>query len=300
MNVEKDTGATGGAETPVLPSVMAQAESSRAIQEVQAALIIAKRFPRDEIRADRKIMTACRRLSLAERAIYQYPKGGKTVTGPSIRMAEMMAQSWGNMVFGFRELERTAETASVEAFAWDTETNTRPTRTFHVDLKMKAHGKVKIIDDPRDQYEYIANMGQRRVRACILSLIPVDVIDRAMEEVEKTLSADQPGLPLIDRVKRMVLAFGEHSVSEAMLEKRLKHSVADINPRELVELQGIYNSLKEGASKREDWFKFEGEKQSVAGPGADRAKELTEQFQQKKPEASKTVEAAYKKLPFEE
>lgn len=262
---------------PPAAGALAAAENSRAVQEIQSALIIAKRFPRDEIAANKRIMTACRRMSLAERALYRYPRGKESVTGPSIRMAEMLAQCWGNIVFGFREIERQKDSTLIEAFAWDQETNTRQTRIFHVDLKRKAQGKFVDIDDPRDQYEHVASMAQRRVRACILAAIPVDVIDAAVAEVYKTLQAgDKAGAPLVDRIKRLVLAFGEYAVTEKHIEKRLKHAVADISVEEIVELQGIYNSLRDKVTRREDWFEVE--QVQTTGPGAERARALTKEL----------------------
>lgn len=87
-------------------SVNAEMMISRQAQEVQAAMVVAKRFPRDEIEANNRILNACKRKSLAERAIYEYPRGGENVTGPSIRLAEVMAQNWGNLDFGITELEQ--------------------------------------------------------------------------------------------------------------------------------------------------------------------------------------------------
>ena len=78
---------------------------SRQAQEVQAAMVIAKRFPRDEVESYNRIMQSCKRKSLAESAMYEYPRGGTKVTGPSIRLAEAMAQNWGNLDFGITELE---------------------------------------------------------------------------------------------------------------------------------------------------------------------------------------------------
>ena len=87
-------------------SVNTEMMISRQAQEVQAAMVVAKRFPRDEIEANNRILNACKRKSLAERAIYEYPRGGENVTGPSIRLAEVMAQNWGNLDFGITELEQ--------------------------------------------------------------------------------------------------------------------------------------------------------------------------------------------------
>lgn len=111
---------------------LVEIESARAIQEVQAAMTIAKRFPRDQNEAHTRIMKACERFSLADKATYAYPRGGKTVKGPSIRLAEVIAQSWGNLAFGIRELSQNVGRSEAEAFAWDMETNTKQTKIFQI------------------------------------------------------------------------------------------------------------------------------------------------------------------------
>ena len=105
---------------------------TRQAQEVQAAMVIAKRFPRDEVESYNRILRACKRKSLAEQAMYEYPRGGTKVTGPSIRLAEMMAQNWGNLDFGILELEQKNGASQVMAYAWDLETNTRQVKIFSV------------------------------------------------------------------------------------------------------------------------------------------------------------------------
>src|SRR5882672_626568 len=82
----------------------ASALMTREAQEVQAAMYVAQQFPRDEIESERRIMQACKRRSLAGEAMYAYPRGGETVTGPSIRLAEVLAQNWGNIDVGIKEL----------------------------------------------------------------------------------------------------------------------------------------------------------------------------------------------------
>src|ERR1700733_13938956 len=75
---------------------MLMVEQSRVMHEVQAAFIIAKKFPRNESDVFSRIIKACERPFLAEQAIYTYPKGGKNVEGCSIRLAEVLLQCWGN------------------------------------------------------------------------------------------------------------------------------------------------------------------------------------------------------------
>ena len=75
-------------------------ESSRAVAEAQGKLLIAKRFPRDEVAAYNRVSQACQRKGIAEKAFYSYNRGGSTVSGPTIRFAEELARCWGNIDYG--------------------------------------------------------------------------------------------------------------------------------------------------------------------------------------------------------
>lgn len=57
-------------------------EQSRAMQEVQGAIFMAKQFPRDVNAAWTRVMNDCRRTGLAEVAKYVFPRGGTSVEGP--------------------------------------------------------------------------------------------------------------------------------------------------------------------------------------------------------------------------
>ena len=96
-------------------------EQQRAIAEVQARMIIARANPRDPIRAMEKILNDCTRPTLADHAIYQYARGGTDIRGPSIRLAEAIAQRWGNIASGIKEMSRSGEYSECIAYAWDLE-----------------------------------------------------------------------------------------------------------------------------------------------------------------------------------
>lgn len=237
---------------------LTQIESQRAIQEVQAAMIIAKKFPRDPISAMDRILNACTRQTLAEGALYSYPRGGVEVTGPSIRLAEAIAQEWGNVQFGIRELEQNDKESIVEAFAWDIERNTRQIKTFtvpHVRFT-KKNGLTKLID-PRDIYEMIANQGARRLRACILGVIPGDVVEQAQKQCEVTLAAHIEVTP--ETIKKLADTFkAEFSITTEQLQERLQCKLEAIRPAQYLQLRKIYTSLRDGMSKPSDWFVIEG------------------------------------------
>lgn len=231
---------------------MIDVAQTRQAQEVQAAMVIAKKFPRDETAAINRIIQSCKRMRLAEVAMYEYPKGGQKITGPSIRLAEAMAQAWGNIDFGIVELEQRDGESIVMSYAWDLETNSRQQKVFNVSHAIKTRNGMKHLDDPRDIYEITANQGARRLRACILGIIPGDVQDLAVEQCQKTLQGGDE--PLIDRIRKMVAAFSELGVNQKMLEARLGHSIDACSVNQVVQLRRIYQSIKDGVGAREDFF----------------------------------------------
>lgn len=233
-------------------NAVAEAGQQREIAEVQASMVIAKRFPRNPIEAMDKILQACTRPTLADGALYSYSRGGSEITGPSIRLAEVAAQAWGNVSFGVRELEQRGGESTVEAFAWDMETNTRQVKVFQVAHERHTKRGVTRLSDPRDIYELIANQGARRLRSCILGVIPGDVIEAAVRQCEETLHANADTTP--DGIKKLVDAFAKLGVSKEQIEARIQRRLESIRPAQVVQLRKIYASLNDGMSAVADWF----------------------------------------------
>lgn len=234
---------------------LTEVESHRAIQEVQAAMVIAKKFPRDQKAALDRILQAFARPKLAESALYSYSRGGTEVTGPSIRAAETIAQQWGNIQFGIRELEQRNGESTVEAFAWDVETNTRQVKVFqvpHVRYRRPDKGGSVKLDDPRDVYEMVANQGARRLRACILGVIPGDVIEDAINQAEVTLKTKIEITP--DLLQTTLDRFAEYGVTKDMIETRIQRRFEAITPAQIVQLKKVYNSMRDGMSTPAEWF----------------------------------------------
>lgn len=236
---------------------LAQSDQQRAIAEVQAAMMIARMNPRDPVKAVDKILNACTRPSLAETGLYQYSRGGSSVSGASIRLAETMAQCWGNIDYGFKEINRSVGADNVSysevvSFAWDLETNTRRHIQFRVRHWRDTKNGGYIVKDERDIYEITANSAQRRVRACILGVIPGDVEEAARNQCEVTLKTKADTSP--EAMKRMVEAFEDFNVTKGQIEKRIQCRLDAIKPAQVVSLKKIYASLRDGMSSKEDWF----------------------------------------------
>ncbi|MED3657142.1 hypothetical protein [Bacillus velezensis] len=267
-------------------SVTTEAMVSRQAQEVQAAMVIAKKFPRDVFAAFDRIKKACERRLLAENAVYEYPRGGTKVSGPSIRLAEALAQNWGNIDYGIMELEQKAGESSVMAYAWDLETNTRQTKIFTVKHERKAKGTVTKLNDARDIYEMVANQGARRLRSCILGVIPGDIVDAAVDMCQKTLMNGHKE-PLEDRLRNALSTFKkEFGITKEMIEEYIGSNVDAFTEQDFLKIGRIYTSLRDGMAKKEDYF-------NVKATGATKSK-AEEEFKKQKKQADKPADSKEK------
>jgi len=240
------------ATRPQQNQALVEVEQQRAISEVQGAIILAKKFPRNQIECLDRIKTTCQRKGLAEQALYSYSKGGTEITGPSIRLAEAIAQNWNNLQFGIKELEQRNGESTVESFCWDMETNVRQVKTFQVKHERHTKKGSYKLEDPRDIYELTANQGARRLRACILGVIPGDIIDAAVGQCEETLKATAD--TSADAIKKLIEAFAPFHVTKDQIEKRIQRHIDAITPAQIISLKKIYISLKDGMSSAADWF----------------------------------------------
>lgn len=239
---------------------------SRELAETQTKYLMAERFPRNEVAAMDRILNAFSRPTLAEKAAYQFARGGSDIAGPSIRAAEAIAQQWGNMDSGWRELQRGTDAtgvpfSEVEAFCVDLQSRNSKRLQFIVrHWRDTKKGGYKLTDE-RDIYELCANQAQRRLRACILASIPGDVTEAAMQQSEVTLKSKADTSP--EAMLKMVEAFSVFGVTREHIEKRIQRRLDAIQPAQVVSLKRIYASLRDDMSTAADWFEVD-----ASGDGA--------------------------------
>lgn len=231
-------------------------EASRAIAEAQGKLVIAKRFPRDEVAAFAKAMEACQRPAMAEKAFYSFPRSGQKVEGPTIRFAEELARCWGNIDYGIKELSQDDGKSEMQAYAWDLETNAQSVQNFTNPHQREVGKKMQTLTSQRDIYENNANMATRRLRSRILAILPSWFVEECIAECKRTIAGNND-TPLIDRVKKMVLQFAKLGVTQDQIEARLKRKVDTMTIDDFTDYIGIYNAIKNGESKVADWFEAE-------------------------------------------
>jgi hypothetical protein len=168
-------------------------------------------------------------------------------------LLEAVAQQWGNIDSGTVELERRAGQSEMLAYAIDLESNVRDSKRWVVKHWRDTQSGGYALRDERDVYEATANQAARRKRACLLAVIPSDVVDAAVEQCKETLKTKVQLTP--QRIASLAKKFhDEFGVTTPMLEKRLQRRLDTMTPAQMVQLSRVYTSLRDGMSVAADWF----------------------------------------------
>ena len=221
-------------------------EQSRAVAEVQAMVVVAQSRPRDETAAIEQMRQACRRIQMANRAFYKFPRGGQTVQGATVHLARELARCWGNINYGVTELDRNdaAGQSEMVAYAWDVQTNARSATSFIVPHKRDKKGGAENLVDLRDIYENNANNAARRLREMIFSVLPRWYVDEAMDLCRITLQKGEGETPLPARIATAIAWFAELGISRERVEAKVGAKSAAWTVVDLANLKISYESLR--------------------------------------------------------
>ncbi|OIN79988.1 hypothetical protein BMG05_15020 [Mycobacterium malmoense] len=225
-------------------------EQSRAVAEVQAAVIVAQNVPRDIQRAIAEMRETCGYLAMAEQAFYQVPNRG---TGPSVHLMRELARIWGNIEHGSHELRREddAGVSEVQAFAWDKQTNTRTSRTFIAPHERMKGGGRQRLTDLGDIQNNNNNVAARAVRECISNVLPRWFTEEAQDICRQTLEHGE-GEPLPTRIEKMINTFKGIGVTERQIEARLDKKRGQFDAGDVAQMGIVYTSItRDGLSKDE-------------------------------------------------
>lgn len=236
-------------------------EQARAVAEVAAAVQVAKMFPRDVSAAEREMKRACSRFEMADRAFYNFKRGGKNVNGPTVYLARELARCFGNMQWGLQEMRRdeAGGLSEMQAFAWDVEHNSRQSTTFVVpharDVTVDGENVVKPLASLRDVYENNANQGSRRQREMILGLLPQWFVDEAIDLCRAALRRGVGDQTLEQRAAAAVEGFAQaFKVDRGRLERRVGAPVSTWSEDDVADLSIVFRSLQRGETTVAEQF----------------------------------------------
>jgi hypothetical protein len=131
----------------------------------------------------------------------------------------------------------------------------------------------------------VANQGARRVRACILGVVPGDVVEAAVKQAETTLATRAEVTP--ERLQSLLEKFSAYGVTKEQIETRIQRRLDAMTPALLVQLGKVYNSLKDGMSTPGDWFEMP---ERPTAPSASASDALKDKLRGKKPAAKASTD----------
>jgi hypothetical protein len=241
---------------PAPASEATKIEQARAFAEVITQAEMAKRFPR-------QLTEVCRRIkeglegspALVAASKYSYPRGGEEIAGFSIDFARFLAECVGNIHYSIKELSRDEDQSEILAYAWDLETNTMQTRSIVVPHTRDTKQGKKSLTDDRDIYENNTNNGARRLRECILGVIPTGALKYAEDVVEGLLKKAFPEEKRAAAIKEMIGKFAPLGITEAMLvaERGGKKS-KEWSKEDLAALHNHGRSIEMGTRTKQEIF----------------------------------------------
>lgn len=224
-------------------------EQSRAVAEVQAAVIVARQFPRNEALAIRKMETAFAQTNLAVRSFFRFRRGASNVSGETIQFAKELARCWTNIHYGVHELRRddASGESEMQAWAWDLETNERASTTFIVPhTRWTRDSGGTRLEDPRDVYENNSNNGARRLREMIFSVLPDWFREQAKAIATNTVNNGAGDKPLSQRTAECIAHFEGLGVTVEQLEESRNRPSGKWTNLDLGQLQIIAESIRRG------------------------------------------------------
>ena len=224
----------------------------KAFIDVQIAT--AKTYPRNLKRAvDNSIAIVTMDQETASTCTYSLPRGGKPITGPTVHLAKVLAQQWGNLRCEAKVVEIGQKQITSQAVAFDLENNL----AIKVEVKRSIMSKTGRFND--DMITMTGNAANAiALRNAILSVIPRAVVDKVYNEAKRTITGDlSDQTKLLAKRKKVFDGFKEtYALTEQEILSAIgKAAVEHITQDDLVVLIGIGQAIKDGETTVNDAFR---------------------------------------------
>lgn len=252
-----------------------QAEVLQAINrsEVDMQIATAKQYPRDLPTVLNKIATlATMDKDTAEDCFYRLRRNGadgpNVIEGLSVRMAEIIADSWGNLRIQTRIIGNDGKTITAQGICHDLESNV----AVSVEVKRKITDKFgKTFSE--DMQVVTGNAASAiAFRNAVLKVVPKAVTKRIISDIKQVALGQSIDL---ETARKNVIEYYENiGVKEEMLYGYLGiRKREEIDKEMLFELRAVANAIKEGTTSIEDLFIKPAEEKKQAEAARKKAEE---------------------------
>lgn len=218
--------------------------------EVDMQVSTARRFPRSITKAKQDAMSlATLDQEVAEACFYSLKRGGKSIEGPGVRLAEIMASSWGNLRCEARVVSEDDRFVVAQGTCWDMERNVL-VRT-EVRRRITGSDGRKYTDDMIGVTSNAA--ASIAFRNAVFKVIPSALTNTVYLAAKKAAVGDVATLDV--RRTKAVEWFKKAGATEAQVIGYLgKAAVGDIDISDLEQLTGLKTAIQEGTTSLDAAF----------------------------------------------
>ena len=220
-------------------------------------VITARAFPRDVIKCMKNIeLTISMSSEVAASCYYTIPRGKKTITGASIRLAEICSSFWGNMQSGTRVISNNGKSVVVEGWCLDLETNSKVSHEVSRGI-LTREGTCYTTDM---QNMTIAAASAIAFRNAIFKTIPKVFLEQALQTARNmavlTPAVTTSGQEEFEKNRQKMFRVLEHlGVRVANIFTFFgKSSIQEFEVEDMRMISGVRTSIKEGMLKAEEAF----------------------------------------------
>jgi|GEM_PF-781954 len=230
--------------------------------EIDQQIATAHAYPRSISRTTQNILSLVTiDEQSAEECNYALPRGGKPITGPSIRLAEIIAGQWGNCRIGARVVhtDRAEKYVEAEGVFHDLETNAATTARVRRRISDRS-GKLLSEDMIIVTGNAACSIAKRNA---ILAAVPKAVWRKAYDAALETIKGNVK--TLTERRDKALKAFAAFGVKPEQLFASMEiGGLDDITLDHIALLTGMHAALKSGEETVESMFGGSGKPEGAA------------------------------------
>lgn len=233
-----------------IPSALTQITRS----EIDMQIATAKKWPRNlaKFRQDALSMATVD-VETAASCFYKLKRGqgenAKIIEGPSVRLAEIVANAWGNMRYGARIVNEGEKEVTAQGVAHDLEKNVAS--TIEVSRRITTKDGYRFGDDmvmvTKNATCSIA------LRNAIFKAVPFTYVKQIYEKAKQVAVGSAKTLK--ERCQQMIEQFSKISISkEQVLIYLEKESTEELGVADIELMIGVFTAIKDGETTIDQTF----------------------------------------------
>lgn len=276
---EFQDGQATAVEAEIIDMRLDQSHALMAItkSEIDQQIATAHEYPREISKFQKNCGNlACLDQETAQTMFYALPRGGKTIQGPSVRMAEIVAHTWGNIRCGSRIVAIDDKFVTAQGMAHDLETNNAA--TFECKRRITNREGRRFNDD---MIQTTCNAACAiAFREAVFKVVPRSLWKKVYARSMETALGKAKSI--VQLRQEWFAYFAKMGVTvQQILEKLGRSGENDVTTDDIKVLVGLSTALRDGDTSVEDTFGLREDQKAKVKPS-----ELNDKLKGAKPQAA--------------